>query len=58
MAGQDPVVVRAGVVEQDPVVVSAGVVERDRVLESGGVAQQDPAVLGPEVQKELHRENG
>jgi len=41
--------------------------EEDRRVESAGVVEQDPvevagqgpvAVLGPEVPKELHRENG
>jgi len=45
VAGQDPVVV-AAVAGQDPVVVSAA------------VAEQDPEALGPEVPKQLHRENG
>jgi hypothetical protein len=33
-------------------------VEQDRVVLSVEVAEQDPAVLDPEVPKELHRENG
>jgi len=38
--------------------VVQALLEQDRGVESAGVAEQDPAVLGPEVPKELHRENG
>jgi len=38
--------------------VVQALLEQDRVVVSAGVAERDPAVLGPEVRKEQHRENG
>ncbi len=44
--------------EKDRVVGSAGVAGQEAAGAQVEVAGQGPVVLGPEVRKELHQENG